>query len=396
MQKLFLKIKTIMTKHKTIEDVLESWGKSKQKFPTNNDVLKNEILSKAPVTFETIDRTNLPRRSPFMWLSFAFSAMAVFVFIINAVGYKNNFSTSTDLGISVSNEIRTGLMPSSDSYKSVSIMPPYYGGGELPISDNREFLKVNYNATLRTRDINDLKNKVEITVRALRGRIDSSSGGEKSGYVSFAIPKNELEALKIEMKDLVGVKFYDEQTSSQNLLRDKQMIEENQKQTENSLSNLQSERSQIVKNHNQNLASFQARINSINIEINALNLEYQSASSTRKAEITNRLNQIQVEMNAIQSEIAKENKSYQTKINDVDTRIRNTQENLRSIKIQDISLLDNVATVNGSISLSFISLWEMADIYTPGPLFAWILFAIGLIFFAWNRYYTRVSYLDFY
>ena len=67
----------------------------------------------------------------------------------------------------------------------------------------------------------------------------------------FAIPKDKLEAFKFGIKDLAGARFYAEQTNSQNLLPQKQIIEENQKQTEKYIADLKAERAGIVKNHSQ-------------------------------------------------------------------------------------------------------------------------------------------------
>jgi len=386
-----------MIKNKNINKIFESWGKNKQETPLNNDVLKTEFLSKIPMD---LNDTVSPRRSPFVWLPVAFSAMAVFVLLFNMAGYPK-FST---VGISEQNndiqvEAPMGFFPASDSYNKSSgsaTMPyPYYREDGLSIADQREFLKVGYNATLQTRHVADLKAKVEMIVRGLDGRVDASNSSEKYGYVSFAIPKNELEIFKMEIKDLVGERFYFEQTNSQNLLPQKQMIEENQRQNQNNLNSLQIERGQIVKNHNQNISSFWSRINSNNTEINALNLEYQSANSKRRGEILNRISQLQTEINIINSEIANENKSYQTKISNLDAQIKNIQNNLGALQIQDNNLLDDVATVNGSISLNWISLWKLADAYLPGPLSAWILFAVAFLSFLWYRFFVRVSYNSF-
>ena len=376
-----------MIKYKTIHNLFESWGKNKQEIPLKNDILKKEILSKVLMKF---DRNISTKHSPLIWLPFSFAALAVFILLFNTTGFLNN---TKKLGTQTGEQ----MIPSAvlDTDRSNKSIVPFYREEGLPISDNREFLKVNYNATLRTRHITDLKTRAETIIRGLNGRVDSSNGGDRNGYINFVIPKDNLEAFKIGIKDLVGEKFYSEQINSQNLLGEKQMIERNQEQAEKNLSNLQIERGQIVKNHNQNSSAYQIRINSINAEINTLNIEYSQATAMRKAEIVNRISQLQTEMNVIQSEVASENKNFQTKINRVDGQIKNTQRNLETIKLQDNNLLDNVATVNGSISLNWISLWEMADVYLPGPILTWIFFLAAFLTFFWYRYSTRISYLDF-
>jgi len=352
-------------------------------------VLKREILSRVSTNF---NGTISPKRSPLIWLPFAFTAMALFVLFVNFTGYSNNVGKqNTQI------QSQTKSLPTSDVYKSTIAPMPPYGGEQSPISDTREFLKVDYNVTLRTRQVADLKNRAENIIRNLGGRIDSSNAGDRNGYINFVIPKNNLESFKIGIKDLVWVKFYNEQINSQNLLPQKQIIEENQKQTETKLNNSQMERAQIIGNHNNTIASYKGEILSKNTEINTLHIEYQYANMWRRSEITNRINQLQTEINTLQTKIENENKSYQEKINNINSQIKNIQENLGAIKIQDANLLDNVATVNGTISLSWISLWAIADAYVPGALLVWVLFLVAFASFLWYRHSMRVSYnsLDF-
>ncbi|MFA6585973.1 MAG: hypothetical protein WCS86_02310 [Candidatus Paceibacterota bacterium] len=340
-----------MIKYKKIDDLFESWGRDKVEVPLNNDILKKEILAKIPDDLSLNKKISFKRNS-YIWFPFAFSAMAVFVILFNTFDYKNN----TNVQDIIQTGYGTGISQNSDMYKSIGAPSvDLYHREELPITDNREFLKVNYNATLRTRNVIDLRNRLEIIIRGFGGRVDSSNSGEKNGYINFVIPKDRLDAFKIEIEDLVGKKFYNEQLSSQNLLGDKQRIEENQKQAEKNLGNLQAERAQIIREHNQNISSYQNEVDIIN-----------------------------------------ENKSYQTKINNIDLSIKSMQASLKKIQSQDKNFLDNVATVNGSISLNWISLWEMADIYLPGPILAWVFFLATIVSFIWYRF-TRVSYdiLDF-
>jgi len=378
-----------MNKNKIIQNKFKSWGINKKEIPSGNEVLKREIISRFPTEPEKIISS---KHSPLIWLPLTFTAMAVFVLFVNFTGYSNNVGKQD-----TQTQLQTEPAPTSDIYKSTVSTMPFYREEGSSISDTREFLKVNYNASLRTRNVSDLRIKVESIIRNLGGRIDYSNSGEKNGYINFVIPKSNLESLKIGVKDLVWTKFYNEQINSQNLLSEKQIIEENQKQTETKLNNSQMERAQIIGNHNSIIASYKGEILIKNTEINTLNMEYQYANMWRKSEITNRVNQLQTEINAIQAKIENENRSYQEKINNINSQIKNIQENLGAIKIQDANLLDNVATVNGTISLSWISLWAIADAYVPGALLVWVLFLVAFASFLWYRHSMRVSYnsLDF-
>jgi hypothetical protein len=137
---------------------------------------------------------------------------------------------------------------------------------------------------------------------------------------------------------------------------------------------------------------YQTRINSINSEVTTLKAEYKIATPVRQAEILNKINQLQVEIGNLESEIINENRNYQTKIGGVDTRIKYGQENLKYIETRDSNLIDDVATVNGSISLQKINLWNVADTYTPGPLLAWILLGLAIISYLWYRRSMKEEY----
>src|SRR3989344_2292846 len=146
-----------MKNYKTIHEILGSWGRGKRETPLHNDVLKEKVLLAA--TSDVREKISFsPRR--IAWLPFAFSAMALLVFAVNMTGYSNSKSFS---GIAEENVSYSPAAPAYDMNKSaVSIsMPPFYGDGGSPISDNREFSKINYNATLRTRRISELQMRVE-------------------------------------------------------------------------------------------------------------------------------------------------------------------------------------------------------------------------------------------
>ncbi len=56
---------------------------------------------------------------------------------------------------------------------------------------------------------------------------------------------------------------------------------------------------------------------------------------------------------------------YAKKLNLFDSQIRDTEANLGYFDDQEEELLDTVATVRGTISLSWISIWNIAYLYFP-------------------------------
>ncbi|KKR45400.1 MAG: hypothetical protein A3G47_02145 [Candidatus Zambryskibacteria bacterium RIFCSPLOWO2_12_FULL_39_45] len=374
-----------MNNRQTIHDILNDWGKSKQRSPESNDSMKSMVLNKLPnnsvKTFKT--------PTPLPWLSFAFTTMAILVVMGNSVNYSTktlitpNYTTSSSDAMESSAQSKNSIMP--DYY------PRYGYPGESPISDGREFLKTHYNSTLRTRHVTNTKTRIETIVRGFGGRIDGSSSAERYGYIGFALPANKLELFRQEIKDIFGEKLYIEQISTENLLPQKQSIEAEQTQTEKYITGLKSERNQVINSHNSTATSLQSKINAINTEITRLEIENQTATQQRKTEISTRIAELQTEKNTIQGQLGTENKSYQNKLANIDSQLKNWQSNLEVVKKQDKNLIESVATVNGSISLSWISLWEMSDIYTPGPLLAWILLALATIAYFYHRRYLELA-----
>lgn len=351
---------------RSIDDILKNWGKAQRKPSSRSEILKSEILSKLPAGASVIEKP--ARRIP--WLSLAFSAMAVLAFFINSVDLtdvaQRNLSAPTSLGI----------MPGGSGMVSENSMPQMkdsFYNPSAPITDTREFLKQDYNAEVRTRKVDMLASRIQTMVRGYGGRIDGYSASEKHGYVSFAIPAAKLEAFRTEMKSTIRAKLYTEYISSQNLLPQKQSIEEQDLLAEKALADLRVQRDQLIADHKKTLSSLQGQLNAVNKELADSNTD-----ETRQQ-------QLNAQKNTLQNRIYNENKSYTASLASFDSQIANWESNLEGIKKQDQNLQGNVATVQGYITLNWISLWELADLYLPGPALAWLFLAAGIAAYARRR-----------
>jgi len=218
---------------------------------------------------------------------------------------------------------------------------PYpYPNPDVPVTDTREFLKIYYNASMQTRDVPALTRRVETTVRGYDGRIDNESSAEKYGYVSFALPQVKYDAFRAELEGLVGSRFLRVNISSQNMLSQKVSIEEQQKQADTALADFKTARQKIVSAHASAVQSLQAQIDNA------------STSETAKA--------------LLQLQLAKENDAYARNLSNADANIKYAQDWVKGVETQDATLLANVATVTGTVSIQWISLWDMAQLYLPG------------------------------
>lgn len=360
---------------RTIHDVLNNWGEKQRRSPVRNEALKSEILNKFRSTSGRIE--TIPRRIP--WLSLGFATLAILLFLSSTrpeYAMKSG-SIAPQTSLRESSRVSRG----GDSF----YIPNPWPKSDLPISDTREFLKTDYYATIRTRHVEDLTVRAQTMVRGFGGRVDSASSSERSGYISFAIPANKLDAFRAEVKSLVRAKFYLESLSTTNLLPQKQSIEDQQEAAEKNLDNLRGQRETLVKAHNRAVASYQARIKAINQELAPLEAELATADPGRQEQIQTRVQQLQSDRRIVESQQASENQNYKVKLSLLDAQISDAESQLESIKKQDRDLLDTVATVNGTLSFSWISVWEAIDLHLPGPLISWILILGALGAYLWHR-----------
>ncbi|MCR4333712.1 MAG: DUF4349 domain-containing protein [Patescibacteria group bacterium] len=237
---------------------------------------------------------------------------------------------------------------------------PYpYPSPDVPVSDTREFLKIYYNATMQTRDVPALTRRVETTVRGYDGRIDNESSSDKYGYVSFALPEAKYDAFRAELEDLVGSRFLKLDISSQNMLSQKVSIEEQQKQADQALADYTTARQKIINAHAGTVQSLQAQIDDANTTESAKTL--------------------------LQVQLAKENTAYTQNLSNADANISYAKTWQKAVQTQDATLLANVATVNGTVSIQWISFWDIALLYLPGYWMPTIFAILALLSFMGDR-----------
>src|SRR3989344_5004033 len=294
---------------------------------------------------QTTVRSFRPRR--ISWLTIVLALLAVVSFVaisrpnvrydvipMGTPGMMENYDSSgalppTQTGAPMMDN-GVSSAPSQGKGGSDMYYPYPYPSPDVPVTDTREFLKVYYNASMRTRDVSVLTRRVETTVRGYSGRIDHESSSPQYGYVSFAVPQSKYDAFRAELESLVASRFLTVNISSQNLLPQKVSIEEQQKQADTALSDYKTARQKIVSAH--------ARI-----------------------------------VQFLQSK------------KDADRNIKYAEDWIKAVQTQDQTLLDNVATVTGTVSIAWISLWDCARLYLPGYWIPFIFAALACLSFLFDR-----------
>jgi len=383
----------------TIHEVMSKWGQSQRQLPPNNDALKSEILSSAPSRSSVPMQTPVHTRRNIPWLALSFTTIAVITIFINPanfyppiardLGYYSG--SSEDGGLSapgydyaVPNQSLKGSSGSSPEYTGLPIIDERYypypqPTNEIPINDNRQFIKTDYSASLRTRDVSDVVQKIQIAVKGVDGRVDSVNSSTRYGYVSFVIPASQLESLKMQIKGFTWAKLYTENISSQNLLSQKISIEEQQAQYRTTINNLKTEKNKLVTAHQNKIAGLNSQLNAITTELN--NIETQLMVVTdpvTREQLLIRRTQLLANKDQAQKAIVSENNNYAGRLESYNGQIKSYELSLENINKQDQKLLDTVATVRGTISINWISVNNIIEIYTHINI-ATIIFIIAAI-----------------
>lgn len=239
---------------------------------------------------------------------------------------------------------------------------PYYSGlsGNVPVIDVRELLKVDYRASMRARNVSELTRRVEMTVRGQSGRIDQMESSPKSGYLSFVLPISKFDAFRIELESLVKGEFLVIDILSSNMLPEKRGIEEQQKYADKMLAEYQASRFKVVEKHASTVKLLQSQISAANTSVADLR------AKTSTVDLRLQIRDLMDEVSLLKAQLAYENNIYTSLIENFDNNIKYVQELQTAVKTQDQNLLDNVATVNGSVSIEWISLWDIVHMYLPG------------------------------
>ncbi|KKW19976.1 MAG: hypothetical protein UY63_C0004G0061 [Parcubacteria group bacterium GW2011_GWA2_51_10] len=304
---------------------------------------------------------------------------------IEQMGYGVSYTTSApdgapsmpmrDASISNISESSQGMMAPKMSYP----YPYPYPNPDVPVTDTREFLKVNYSASMQTRDVQGLTRRVETTVRGYDGRIDQESSSPQYGYVSFVVPMSKYDAFRDELEGLVNKRFLTINVSSQNLLPQKQSIEEQQKQADSTLADYKAARQKLVNAH-------ASAVQSIQLQIDAdTQLLVSLRAQTPTGEIQTQIQAVSHNLTTLKQRLENENASYAAQLSNADSNIKYAENWQTAVKTQDQVFLDSVATVTGSVSVQWISYWAMVQLYLPGYWIPAIFAVLAFLSFLWDR-----------
>lgn len=247
-----------------------------------------------------------------------------------------------------------------------AMMYPNYQGNNPTVEDTREFLKTSYSATIKSRDVSKTVRDVKSVVRDFDGRIDQTNSSEKYGYVSFVVEKDKFDSFRDEIENLTHRKLYTENVSSQNLLSQKQVIEQQTNSATDLYTQLIQNKKSIDLKHTQTIASINKELASVANDLTIVRTtisvvedpDQLVALRNQEATLVNRQISLKQQQTA-------ENNNYTNQIASINNQIDNATATLDNLDAQDTQFTNTVETVTGTINVNFISLWEMAKIFSP-------------------------------
>lgn len=362
-------------KNFNISERLSDWGGHEPRLPANNDALKQKILEAVkpgPASYPT------PARRSFLFKFFVVAASAACILLMmanprlfkNTSGYQavvRDFDSSPgimetqNLGLTYGEDVGLGERETSFVKKAVDMIAPE----SMPL-DTREFMDTEYYATINSRDVYDDSEKTLTLLRGNGARIDSANQSTRYARISFAMPKSSLEKMIGELKELVPGKFYVESTQSENLLKQKQSIEEEEKSAEQELERLEDQRQDVIDSYTQNINMWKDALDSANRKIESINKEKASTFEPGKIELLSlEFSKEQAAKLKAESKILMFESQYEIDLETADKRISEQQAAIQKLDEEDTALVQKTEVVTGTISLQWISVWGILNLYLP-------------------------------
>lgn len=264
---------------------------------------------------------------------------------------------------------------------------PYPYSTPKTIEDTREFLKVSYAAEIKTRDVSYTVSHVRNIVEGVDGRIDNINTSQKYGSISFVVPKSSLYEFQQQIESSTNKKLIVESISSENLLGEKQSIEQQTETLNATLARLAAEKSALTTQHavrlaaiNKDLAATEAQLVIVREKIS------KEKSKTALADLKKQESALVATETSLMQSRDRENTSYAYESARIQNEIQNANDGLTQVKKQDVQFGNTVETVSGTISVRWVTLWDMAK--TVSPIHPSIIIAL-LVLMLWRYLYKR-------
>jgi hypothetical protein len=245
------------------------------------------------------------------------------------------------------------------------------------VSDTREFLKIGYSASVQTRSVSKAGERVEVLVRGFGGRVDTASYSSESGYMSFVVPQDKFSQFRLALREAAGgERFVFEHTNSENLLGEKQGLEKEQARTSEHLAELRARLQSLASEHSAKVAALETEQRQNKSE-QATVIEMERLHPEQATILEARLEALRRSARVIGNTLAAEQSSFSAQQGSLEAEVRAAEQVIQSLHDQTSELLQQVATVSGTVNLERIGLLSFLDAYV---YFRWTLPTVLLLF----------------
>lgn len=297
------------------------------------------------------------------------------------------------IGVGMGGMVPVPNMATRTSSSGSSMYIPYVNyNNNGNISDTREYNKKTFSANIKTRAVEEIAKKVEGLIKMLDGRIDSSNISESNASFSFVIPKTKLDSFESQMRSFASKKLYSQTVTSQNLLNEKQNLEQNQTATQESINYLAKQKTQVEADYTKKINTLKSQITAKRAQLELVNSSLiTKESSLAAATDSNVIQSISSEVTSLEqskriytqditrltSEINAATNVFKSQMSGLGMSLDNQNQVLSNLGTQETQFLDKVETVQGSVSISYITLWELLNIFSPFNL--WVVLGILIL-----------------
>ncbi|MDO8462686.1 MAG: hypothetical protein Q7S96_00220 [bacterium] len=365
-------------------DRLKRWGASQRRAPERNDALKAAALQHVRPSAKRA-RVTAPLRLPFLPLALAGTAV-IALLVVSRTSYVATYQADTNgvrtsdsaLGLGIAGPELSTEHWSQAPYSEFEPIPR--PPDKAPIVDDRELLRTDYRATMRTRRVQEDGQRVQTIIRGHGGRIDQLSLNERYGSVSFALPEDELPALRDELRGMVRTPFLTESFHAENLLPQQQGLEQREQSITSQITELTQQLDEITTTSEHTVASLTAQLRTVRA---ALTDARDSAPTTTAAIVAKqeRITALEQEERTLDIRIASVRKDFMRQRAELERNIADYQATLDQNGTAQQDIRNTVATVRGTITLQQITYTGMVRTYLTMYWLATLLGVLAILTF---------------
>ena len=319
-----------------------------------------------------------------IWSSISFASIFVIWFFLGFLGSM--------VGIGLGRGGPALMIPPSgvsyygDYRQSPGIPIPsnyYYNNQTSTIKDNREFEKISYNSTIKTRDVESVAKQVKLLIKGVSGRIDYSNISKTYATFTFVIPKKDFDDFDDTIRTYTHAKLYTETISSQNRLSEKQTLERNQDSAKETIATLSTQQQKVKNDYLKSANTLKAQIKTQTNDLASIKAELSVATTSEIIiPLQQRQSIVLTNISTLNDALANLTTRFKKDMSALGASLTQQDDVLSSLTKATDDFLDDIETVQGYVSINYVTNWELFTIYSPiSPTWIIIILILAVILF---------------